>query len=59
MLLFAVILFLITGCEDQNEVPPRSESNVKDYVLPKAQPLTNADRQEVNDRQKEYDESLK
>ena len=57
-ILLMSISVLFMECSNAEEVPPRVESNTNEYTLPKAQPISDTDRQEVNDRQAEYDASL-
>lgn len=57
-ILLLLISTLVIGCSDSDEVPPRVESIPNQYILPKAQPISATDRQEVIDRQTEYEASL-
>ena len=51
-----LILFIgvLSACEKHNEMPPRMNNIIREYVLPEPAFLTNAEREEVNRQREEY-----
>lgn len=57
-LLLMIFFVFAFSCDDSDEVTPRDSNTVRSYVMPRAKALTEGDRTEVNQRQKEYEDSL-
>lgn len=47
-------LLFVTACDKANEVPPRSETFIREYVLPEPVFLTPEEREEVRKQREEY-----
>ncbi len=58
-LLSGLILSLGSACDKPDDTPPRKTTYESNYVLPEAFPLTEQEKEIVEERNEEYENSIK
>jgi len=57
-LMIVVVCLVFVSCDKSDEVPPRAEGITTTFELPRATPLTPAEREIIKAKREEYNNSV-